>query len=1142
MKIKAFFQILLLFLILDLPLILEAANKKTYVRRLVKPAKGKSIPNSTIDALNIDYREHQVEIKDLKFFKLEWPEADYSKEVPLKVLKKASVGVRDWHFYAGVPFAKGMLDHKDKVALFSGKRKIKIQTEILSYWGPKKSDDGKSIKWLALNFVDRVSKNKSEDYVLKILKKEQKNSIIKVKVKESSRVIKVNNGILDLQISKRKFNLFEKVKVKGKVVLEGSDETGAYISDRQGQLFYAAKDSKPIVEIEEKGPLHVSIRAEGWFVNPNVKIDKVEGEPFERPKGGFCRYVTRLSIMAGQPYVKVQHTFILTEDSDQTQYGKIGLELPLSKMKNDKIYFGSCSKPKKGHHYLLQKSFRKFEVNQVGKNGDVKKVDSGKKAKGWVQAGGVAVSMKDFWQSYPNELEVDPEKKRMYIHFWPDHGVKRQDTLDDLNHENGFRMPFVHSGKYLDFKFPDEVYGSGEVFRKKILYLEGAKRSNALGVAKTQDLLISFEDKEFEKRQEIFTSSLPIYCDPKYLEYTKAIPFLTAADPEAYPIIEKWMYGGINFLKKIMEKYNAYGKWVNGSTCDFFQWEGNKIFPNNRRLYSGTHHNKPRIIWWLFLRNGDPSLLELARQNTRYCMDIFLCHWTNKKFEKKKKIGGMCDYKGIVPWHAGNRASYNSMVEHLLYDYYLNGNRRAFEAATDHAFRVKESAGDKGREGAGRINTLTNYYRATWNRKIKLALHSLVKKYLENSPIESHAVWWTPWALNYWDLTQKESIKKYITKWADEEIHIMIDDVIAGAYYITDDKKYAKQVARNVMRWSSVLKNREDDLDGMFSYRWGVTWSFPVMKTIIGMRAIKNADMSIEDITPHVWFRESYGITTPHYIRHKADAKASFGKYYPWPDRDIRRVEAMIYNDGSSKSFRLGNRSQKKSVKIEVLDPSGHKILQLQHSGKKNVGYKVMRKEPRVTTLMKVVDGKTVVEELYYDGMPSIWKAATETFSFRKDDPIGHYKIIYESEGEFASFQLAPIMEPDQMTWFKVGKESTLDLSGAKFFWVPKKVREFELHFLPSFSPAATTRRKMYYAAGTIYDPDLKASACFSTGIEKRPVVVKIKPKQHQKGKAWFFVAEHTSVVKMVGIPPYISPSYASFKTKEFIPKMKDVK
>ncbi|MHC4872710.1 MAG: exo-rhamnogalacturonan lyase family protein [Planctomycetota bacterium] len=1122
---------------------IAAAQKKAgkYSNALVKPPTGKDIPNPTIDPLKIDYKEHSVEIKDFKFFKADWPEADFTKGVPLLVTRKSKVSLKSWSYYAGVPFAKGALDSKDKVVLSDGTKEIPVQTEVLAMWGPEGTEDGKFIKWLGVNFSDEVLENIQKKYILKIAA-EANVPEAKIKVEETPENIVVDNGMLELTISKNKFNILDQVKLGDKQVLTGSNTTGAYLSDSKGRVFYAAQDIKPLIEIEKQGPLKLVIRAEGWFVNPETEFKEVAGEPFKRPKGGFCRFITRLNITAGQPFVKVQHTFIFTEDSDKTQYGRIGIELPIAEEDGSDIRFGSCGEKLKGHNYLLQKLFDKFEVRKVTAAGNTEKIAEGTKASGWLRAGKLAVSVDDFWENYPNELEINPAKNRMYIHFWPEHGVKRQDTLADINHENGFRLPFAHTGRYLDFRFPAEPYDSGKVFKKKILYSDGAKVSNAFGVSKTQELMISFGDKEFTKRQELFTSTLPVYCDPKYLEYTKAVPFLTASDPDNYPVIEKWMYSGINYIKRIMKSYNSYGKWINSSTSDFFQWDGDKIFPHNRRLFSGHHHNKPRVIWWLYLRNGDPELLDLARANTRFCQDIYLCHWTSEEFSKrngysKKMIGGMCDYKGIVPWHTGARACYNSMVEHLLLDYYINGNRRAYEAASEHASHLVKNGNDRGREVAGRLNALVNYYRASWNPEVGKAVDTLVSSVLKVRPDHDHCPWWAPWYMNYYNLTGSEEIKTHLKGWADSEINIMIDDVIAGAYYSSGDKAYAKRTAANIMNWASCAVSRKDDLDGLIEYGWGVTWSFPVMKAIIAMQAVKNSELKIQDIAPKLWFRSNYGIQAPKYIRNKKDAEYCFGDKYPWPEQDIRRVEAVIYHDGIKTTLRLGNRQQSKDSTIEVFDPAGRSIKKLQLEGQRSFGYRVYGgNKPRKTVVVKTENGKTTREEITYKGMPGIWEQAAELFELNEAHAKGHYKIVYKTAGDYSSFQLVPPLDPEQMTWFKIGKESTMELSGTKYFWVPEGTKEFELHFLPAFNPASNTRRKVRLAAGVVYGPDTKPVKCFSTGIEKTPVVVKINPRKEDTGKAWFFNGRLISLVKAVGIPEYISPTYVSFESDKYIP------
>jgi hypothetical protein len=163
------------------------------------------------------------------------------------------------------------------------------------------------------------------------------------------------------------FNLFESVTIDGRQVIAPGQCQGAYIVDGQGRRFHAKHDRTAKVEVEMSGPLAAVVRAEGWLVNPDAETDAPKGEPSPRPKGGFCRFVTRIYVAADQPDVRVQHTFILTEDSEKTTYRDIGISLSIAK--GAKASYCGVDGEFKRHTYLLQEAWNRFTVRRIVNNG-----------------------------------------------------------------------------------------------------------------------------------------------------------------------------------------------------------------------------------------------------------------------------------------------------------------------------------------------------------------------------------------------------------------------------------------------------------------------------------------------------------------------------------------------------------------------------------------------------------------------------------------------------------------------------------------------------------------------------------------------------------------------------------------------------
>jgi len=356
--------------------------------------------------------------------------------VLLRVSTPAPVDVKTWNFRTGVPFGVGALSADDRLELFQGDRKIPAQTEVLATWGPPDNEFGNAVKWLGIDFVDSVSQGEPRRYRLKLVKSSSRirensdgrsvtGGILAnpaTTIKETDHTNTIDNGRLALVINKATaggFNLFESASIDGRQVIATGQCQGAYIVDGKGRAFWARQNRTARVDVELQGPLAAVVRAEGWFVNPEVKIAAPPNEPRTRPAGGSCRFVTRIYVAAGQPDVRVQHTFVLTEDSDTTTYRDIGIALPVGA--EAKATYGGVAGVHDGHTFLLQQSMDKFTVNRIGCRRDSEdqplgasprvtpstsprepdarafRLMKGERSDGWVAAGPLAVGVRDFW-------------------------------------------------------------------------------------------------------------------------------------------------------------------------------------------------------------------------------------------------------------------------------------------------------------------------------------------------------------------------------------------------------------------------------------------------------------------------------------------------------------------------------------------------------------------------------------------------------------------------------------------------------------------------------------------------------------------------------------------------------------------------
>jgi PcRGLX-like protein central beta sandwich domain len=1087
--------------------------------------------------------------------------------VKLTLTSASKEDLKTWHFRTGVPFAFGALNKGDKLRLLRGDKEIPFQSEVLATWAPTDSEFGKAVKWLGLDFVDAVKAGEKTEYRLVKSAATVQGAL---KVTETDRQIKVNNGRLELVFNKAGgFNLFESVKLDGKSVLASGKATGAYLVDGKGRKFLARNDKTAQVKVEMAGPLAAVIRAEGWFVNPQIDIAKPGEEPASRPDGGLGRFVTRIYIGAGQSDVRVQHTFIITEDTNVVTYDDIGISLPVAA--NAKAVYGGVTGEHAGHTYLLQESWDKFTVNRIAGNG-VTQIAEGQKPEGWIAANGIAAGVRDFWQNFPKELEVNSKAGEMRIHMWPGHGAPRKETAETLTDKNAWQLPWIHSGKQLNMRAP-------EILKDKKTYRDFSRvkrqpvtmyMTNAMGVAKTHDMLISWEPEQFAARMKAFNINPHPLANPHYTAATEVFGQVLASDTEKRPLVEHRFTESMKFLVRHKDIAGSFGMWNYGDLHTSLKIEDGKVLPTYYRLWGGPHYNYPRIAWWLYWRTGDPAIGRHAYQNSRHIMDVDIAHWTNKIFKsektpkiRRKMVGGMCKYNSIVHWDLGAHANYNSATDIMLYDYYFTGNRRAWDVAMEHGYLVNSvPRSPTGRGSAGPADALIELYKATWDPKVKeqlqIQLGLMLSLWPENHP--AMKLDWTPWIQRLWDLTHDPVVRDYLVHWVEGGAPSRMQNA-AYAYYATGDQKYADMAARWMFEKKIKTVVRDDKYNGVFG-RSMFQWSIEMVSGMLSLKAAEAGELDLGSFQPkNEWpYWVNWGISIPYTLRDKARIKRYFYGHYPWPD-DVDdksyKLTAMVYHDGSPKRLWLGvqNMAAKPGADVRLFSPDGKllKTVELRDfdrvirgadkNGPNSIKkiwperYGYPRKGKQIVIGGKAYDfwrTQVLLEIKPRKTWDDLYAMCSEAAMLGKDDPKGFYKVVYT--GEFHT--PVPILPPNGKVWLKVGKESTMEINGVQYFYVPKDVTEFTMSFLPSVE-AGRFNSKLRMAAGVVVNPDCKSVATINCGLARKPDVVKVEVPPQHRGKVWAVAGSSLSIVKMENIPPYISPSFDAMQTEPFVPDIK---
>ncbi|MBT3379086.1 MAG: hypothetical protein HN742_28095 [Lentisphaerae bacterium] len=754
--------------------------------------------------------------------------------VPLLLRNPAGLRHPSWPMTTGVPFPRDTLRDAAGVTLLnSAGQRVPAQVRVSSTWAP-----AGAARWLLLDFqapLDGAPLSRwrlcYEGGAAPLLKPPQE---IAIRDLDAGKAWEFSTGPLTFVVRRDRFDGIHRVALGSTLVVRANPESGPYVVDGEGTVFRASLGAPDSVTIEERGALRCVVAAKGWFYAADGTT--------------YCRYAMRIHAYAGQPFVKTFFTFIVTESSGKARFRDIGFHVAYTDV--GQTFFGAdpgCvyeSVPGHSSAFLLQYDSDKYVVRPGDGTPQWESGSSGKRAAGWMRtdsavarAPSLTLACRDFWQQFPKELEVLGDRG-VRFHAWPAHGVAKPDRpVTDAMLQY---LWFCHEGDTLDFTVPASYHAHAKEYSEYAYrYLRSAKDADAIGLAKTHELLLWFHDADasaaVSATMNAWQEAPVVMAAPEWMCGTGVFGRLHPYDSERFPKVEQGLSKGWDAERRLEGHTRDYGmfNWGDGHTS----WDmGRKRWSDVYRCWRAFHHGAPRTSWVLYLRSGDPKYWRHALRNARHCMDLDVCHWSRLELENLpwpagKIRGALRDYKGLTHWHAGGRLfDYNCLTDFMLYTYYMTGDHRGLDVAQEWGAAIKRrfKAPHGTRSGAGVTAALIELYKATWDPEYKRIIDLYVNHFfdeiqnMDNSklapplvtqklpqfkgkslPIGAFVQWenYAPWVERYYDLTGDQRTGERIVAWAEAYLSGWGDswstfgpnayvNVLAYAYHISREPRF----------------------------------------------------------------------------------------------------------------------------------------------------------------------------------------------------------------------------------------------------------------------------------------------------------------------------------------------------------------
>jgi hypothetical protein len=596
----------------------------------------------------------------------------------------------------GVPWRPGEVQRHQAFALTAADGKaLPLQSWPLAYW-----PDG-SIKWSGFA---TVCGPQTKGPLGLAPGKAAADPGPNVRVDERQDAIEIDTGWLRCRIRRRGTFFFDSMTIDGREVarqgrLECILQTGPELDAANPPPRERFVSEIKKVTVEQSGPVRAVVKFEG--------MHKSQGGSRE-----WLPFVVRLYFYAGQAPVRIVHSFVFDGDEKQDFIRGLGIvcSVPMrEEIQNRHVRFsgegdglwaepiqpltgwrGGVTYPgggdayqdqiagkrvpnkaalnARGQHMLdalaVWDDFRLIQPNAQGFTVEKRTnpqscwlpAGAGGRATGMVFAGdvsgGLGVSLKSFWQSYPSSLEVHharTDAAELRVWLWsPDAPAM------DLRHYD-----VVGHGL-------DETYEDVEV---------GFSTPN--GVARTSELTLfpcaGLPSKEETVRQAKAGSHPPLLvCTPQYLHSVGAFGVWSLQD-RSTPFrrrVEDQLDASIAFFQKAIDQWNWYGFWDYGDVMHAYDsarhvWR----YDVGGFAWDNSEQGTDMWLWYSFLRTGRADIFRMAEAMTRHTGEVDCYH--------QGRFVGLGSRHNVRHWGCGAKEARISMAPYRRFYHYLTTDERA---------------------------------------------------------------------------------------------------------------------------------------------------------------------------------------------------------------------------------------------------------------------------------------------------------------------------------------------------------------------------------------------------------------------------------------------------------------------------------
>jgi hypothetical protein len=315
-------------------------------------------------------------------------EAAAFEPIAVTVHELDGVDRHDWPVTFSVPFAPATMRENDPLRVID-ENGTALPTQARAF---RKWRDG-SVRWMLVD--TRVSVKARGKARLRVAAGKSAAPAAALKVEDGAETIHIDTGALRFEVAKKRFGVLEKLQIKNGVVVSAQGLASLLVGDGKS----GSASSPTRVNILESTPLRVRLEIEGDYGN------------------GFD-YLIRLEAYAGQPFVRLWHTFTNVGGGRYKELSQLTLEVPIGEATAATYAVGADAAtvldgPVGGKDMRVQQTDNlSYQTNGSGHEG---------RLQGWASSTNprftVGLAGRFFWQEYPKAFDLSATGIR--FHLWP---------------------------------------------------------------------------------------------------------------------------------------------------------------------------------------------------------------------------------------------------------------------------------------------------------------------------------------------------------------------------------------------------------------------------------------------------------------------------------------------------------------------------------------------------------------------------------------------------------------------------------------------------------------------------------------------------------------------------------------------------